>query len=492
MNLVQRQIFGNKAAITYNTYIGGVASTISTAALLATKLDILVGAISNFTVVGSDIKCKITGSYVIPSSAFTNNPNITYYRDSGICTSFDSNTFGNAGNLIYIELPSVTSISYNYGFINNHKLSSIYIPKCIAYGSTVGNDFIFEQGFPFKERCIIYTHPSMATINSGGVEGDLAKATTKTGIVRYVTSYVAPSPVTTLTAGAIYNNAIQLNFTPPSSTNPIDYYECWSNGVRKNNISASGQYIKELLINSVQNIVVYAVDIFYNKSIVSNSLTTSTANNVWDIATELVSYYKLDSNSSDYFDENNGIDTSITYFAGKVGNAASFNGTSSFISIQSSAFDFFGPSNLTKNCWFKLNNLPSTRYDVSSIQDGETASTQDKSLYVYPDGSVAFYAYDGAIKVCRSAAGLVAINTWYMLTGTFDGTNLKVYLNGILRAILATSSTFNSNAPKLVLGHKESSSNYFNGYIDELNIYKMALTQTQIDLLYNSGNGTTL
>jgi hypothetical protein len=98
--------------VTYNTYIGGVSSTISTAALLATKLDISVGAISNFTIVGSDIKCKITGSYEIPLNAFNANTSITYYKDEdGLVTLIGGYAFTSCTNLAEINFPSLVTIS---------------------------------------------------------------------------------------------------------------------------------------------------------------------------------------------------------------------------------------------------------------------------------------------------------------------------------------------------------------------------------------------
>jgi len=81
-NLFAKQNFAGGQAVTFNTYIGGVSGTISTASALATKLGISVGRISNFTIVGSDIKCKITGgSYVMSLSVFFEDTSLTYYRD---------------------------------------------------------------------------------------------------------------------------------------------------------------------------------------------------------------------------------------------------------------------------------------------------------------------------------------------------------------------------------------------------------------------------
>ena len=515
MQLVARQIYGTKkgSAVTYNTFIGGVSDTIGTASLLATKLGISVGAISNFTVVGSDIKCFVTGAYALPGPSFFTNSAITYFIDD-VCTSIVNGAFSLCPNLKKVYAKSVTSLSgyeafknsnaleeiyldncvstgtssFSFGSVQSIGLKIIYIPRCTNLGGTALNNNVFVNT---AKAFTLYVNSSLSTNNGGAPDGDLVGLPAGT-IIRYVTNFTAPSAITTLAAGTIYNTAVQLNFTAPSSTNAIDYYECYVDGVYKNKITASGQYIIGLTASTSYNITLIAVDVFYNKSVVSNTVTQSTNTTSAVPTTGLVSYYKLDSNSNDSFGANNGVDTSITYAAGKVGNSASFNGTSSLVKMAYASFGLFGTQNMTFNAWIKLNALPAARYDISSIQSGTTAATQDKAMYVYPDGSIAFYVFDGAQKVCRSTAGLVAINNWYMVTGSFNGTTLKIYLNGVLRASLAASSSYNETTPTLVLGHKETASNYFNGFIDEFSIYNLELTQTQIDIIYNSGNGTTL
>jgi hypothetical protein len=300
MNLVNHYVFTPPIDVSTNTYIGGVASTISTPALLASKLAIDVSRLTNFSIVGSDIKCKITGSYGMPTSAFLSDTSVTYLYDyDSLITSFTATAFRFATNFRYLIARGVTTITgvrnfertklelldfpnltsapatafNNIGTSNGQK-TNIYIPNCVTLGVNVtANENVF---FGIIPGSIIYAKPSLATINSGGVEGDLAYAIAQGAIVRYVTNYTSPSPVTTLASGTIYNKAVQLTFTAPSSTNAIDYYECWESGVLKNTITASSQYITKLVSNSSQSIVIYAVDVFMNKSLVSNTLSVST------------------------------------------------------------------------------------------------------------------------------------------------------------------------------------------------------------------------
>jgi hypothetical protein len=303
MGNLKKYVFGRSKGVLLNTFIGGVASTINTASLLATKLQISTSRITSFLAVGSDIECNISGSYEIPDNCFreTGN-NIVYYDDrSGLVSILNSECFsGSLGTntLQFVNFPNATSINQAFNFtnllkkiefpnctsvlgsvFNNSNIEIAYFPRCNVLGSTSGNNNVFLNSTKLKT---IYVNQFLQTNNNGQPDGDLSFAISQGIIVRYVTNFTVPNPVTNLSVGTIYNTAIQLNFTAPSSTNTIDYYECYSNGVFKNNITASGQYITGLIANTSYTITVIAVDVFYNKSVVSNSLVVSTSNVVYN------------------------------------------------------------------------------------------------------------------------------------------------------------------------------------------------------------------
>jgi hypothetical protein len=485
MNQISWQIYGgsNKKA---NTFIGGVASVITTSGVLAAKLGIASNRITNFKIVGSDIECRIKGSYIIYYFAY-NAPSvysiITYYRDlDGLVTSISEQAFYNTV-IREVYTPNATSIglaAFDQNLPinpNKNELKILYIPRVTTIGNTVLNNIVFRSGNLGGGK--IYVHPSLQTINAGGVEGDLAYLATG-NIIRYVTNFTAPNFITDLSAGTIYGTAIQLNFTAPTgSTNAIEFYEVWVNGVFKS-IIISGQYITGLIANTTYTIEVKPVDILYNKS-TSNVIAVTTATTLV-YQDSLVSYYKMENNVLDSWGTNNGTNTSVSYVAGKIGNAGSYNGTTSKTVIGN-------PANLqlstgTVSCWIKTSAAGSSYRAIFSKENAYGLFLVDGVLGVFNWGS---FGGSGL----KSTGVNLNDNLWHNLVLVFESStaNNYIYVDGVLK-LTFSMSVLNQSA-NLLIG-LNSISQYINAVIDEISIYNTKLTQNEIDLIYNSGNGTTI
>jgi hypothetical protein len=503
MNQIAWQIFGGSKSKA-NTFIGGVASTITTSGALATKLGIASNRITNFKIVGSDVECSISGSYVL--QGFYQDTNITSYIDSdGLVTDLAENVFRETTKIKELNFKGIVTL--NGGYVDrNSQIQLVYLKNCTSIlgqfyndtypskkvfyipavttlGATSGYNSVFYNGLT-SAGCTIYAHPSLQTSNGGAPDGDLAFAISNGATVRYVTNFTAPSPITNLSAGFVYGTAVQLNFTAPSSTNSIDYYEVWQNGVNTGKrITASGEYVLGLTLNTAYTFQLIPVDIFYNKS-TSNTVSATTVTSSVP-TTGLVSYYKLDSNSNDNWGSNNGTDTSVSYVAGKIGDAASFNGTTSKITAN-----FAGAISTAASIsfWVKLvNHTPSDSFKTGILN---ITNEPSNSHYPFSDGNI----YCGFFTNSRKTigAGIVSDRTqWHMVTVTANSISnvWKFYQNGTL----VTTSTVGSFTMLSSGTLGKSLTTYFlNGLLDEVAIYNTALTQTEIDLLYSSGQGTTL
>lgn len=211
----------------------------------------------------------------------------------------------------------------------------------------------------------------------------------------------------------------------------------------------------------------------------------------------LIAYYRLEANANDSKGANHGTSTAITYSAGngKFNNGAGFNGSTSRIYAQYAAFDIFGSSPLSYSFWMKVTALPSTAssfYNVATIQEGATDNTYDKAIRLYGDGSISMYAWDGAAKSALAAAGTITAGAWNLITGTYDGSFLRIYVNGTFKAAVACSATYNFTTPRLVLSQTITAdplSEMFSGSIDDLAFFSRALSGGDISNLFTSGTG---
>ena len=81
----------------------------------------------------------------------------------------------------------------------------------------------------------------------------------------------------------------------------------------------------------------------------------------------------------------------------------------------------------------------------------------------------------------------VRLNEWQFVVGTYDGSTMKVYADGVLDATLQVSRPLPMNTRNLFIGKDDHPDWPYlvNGRIDEVRIYNRALTASEIWTLYN-------
>jgi hypothetical protein len=84
----------------------------------------------------------------------------------------------------------------------------------------------------------------------------------------------------------------------------------------------------------------------------------------------------------------------------------------------------------------------------------------------------------------------LSANTWYHIVGTYDGTDLKVYVNGIEDNSTSASVIPENNTNNVHIGSTTAASSFFDGKIDDVRIYNRALTATDVTSLYEHAPGS--
>lgn len=139
-------------------------------------------------------------------------------------------------------------------------------------------------------------------------------------------------------------------------------------------------------------------------------------------------------------------------------------------------------------------------------------STDEFALEIdHTNSEIKFHVKIGGGWASSPGYVIPTLNTWYHVAGVYDGSAIRLYIDGTeIGTATAASGAIASSATNVELGRDPSNTDRrFNGMIDELRIWNVARTQTQINdnrevelignetglIAYynmNEGSGTTL
>lgn len=196
---------------------------------------------------------------------------------------------------------------------------------------------------------------------------------------------------------------------------------------------------------------------------------------------------------------NNGTNSGATPTAGIAGGAASFNGSSSSISLgDASSLQITGP--ITMSAWANVTSFPPANpyptnlaYIIGKGYDG-TSEGYDLRLNNYGQPSLQLeagsYQYPAGYSALWPVSGWNA-NTWHHVVGTFDGANWNVYLDGVLKASHGGTSGALASSVGVFLGAQSITGalqRFWSGSLDEVRISNVARSASWIATEYNSQN----
>ena len=161
--------------------------------------------------------------------------------------------------------------------------------------------------------------------------------------------------------------------------------------------------------------------------------------------------------------------------AGKFGKALSFNGSNAMVTVPDAA-DLHLSTAMTLEAWVNPASVTSDWRDViykgnDNYYLGATTSSSGKPAA----GSIIGGSYAEAYGTSALATG-----AWTHLAMTYDGTAVRLFVNGTQVASTAKTGTIASSTNPLQIGGDSIYGQFFSGLIDEVRIYNVALTATQI------------
>lgn len=80
----------------------------------------------------------------------------------------------------------------------------------------------------------------------------------------------------------------------------------------------------------------------------------------------------------------------------------------------------------------------------------------------------------------------IAQNNWFHIISSYDGANIKLYVNGVLRLTTSSTTTPTSSNSGIYLMRRWDSADYFGGHLSTVKIYNRALTAQEVLQNYNA------
>jgi hypothetical protein len=140
-------------------------------------------------------------------------------------------------------------------------------------------------------------------------------------------------------------------------------------------------------------------------------------------------------------------------------------------------------------CWFKPEIISGTERILMAKAVSSEVFVWSISLVNNTGARVRIKA-GGSMHIADIPPSTLFNNTWYHLAATYDGSMVRVYLNGSLTAFTGAAGVvaYDADAP-VTLGNIHGNAMPYYGNIDDVRIYDVALTQAEVvDLVIGNVN----
>ncbi|KKS19357.1 MAG: hypothetical protein UU77_C0052G0001, partial [candidate division WWE3 bacterium GW2011_GWC1_41_7] len=175
------------------------------------------------------------------------------------------------------------------------------------------------------------------------------------------------------------------------------------------------------------------------------------------------------------------------WYYGKSGSALMFDGDDN---VNAGTASIVEPTSaLTISFWFKASSQDAYNRFIS-----HGASNRGYEVFMYPssaDSRIEFnLGPDSVEKGVISNAGIAYNdNKWHNFSGTWDGTTMIMYIDGVKQSNVNSTATGTlSYLGNLTVGQSENGTSPYTGLLEDVRIYNYARTPAQVAWDYNRGN----
>jgi len=429
------------------------------------------------------------------SEMSTNYLNKLVGNETGLVAYYDMNQGISGGtNTSITTLLDKTSSAKN-GTLNNFALTtgvtSNFVDNQLPYTIAAGTTSTISSGANFALTNTLSggvwtsSNTNIATVNStsGLVTGVAAGTVTITYTIcgkstGYALNIIVPTITTTGTLPVIAN--------------------CSGCNVNPNSFTVSGINLSNNIIVTAPTGVVISTT---SNGVYTNTITlTQSAGSVANTSVFVKLTNNAVANNSGLINiTSTGAVSKTMSVTVNTDNALNLDGVNDYVVLDNvgtnASLSFAGTSNFTLEAWV---NRKATGADAAIVSKFNGGVAGNYWLLIGSNGKPYFSREAAPWTV--PASNVLPENEWHHIAGVFDGSTMKIYIDGILDNSVAASGSISSSVSsiKVFIGassQNSSPSTFFKGSLDEIRIWNVARTASEIQNNYLkdlAGNETGL
>jgi glucose/arabinose dehydrogenase len=162
---------------------------------------------------------------------------------------------------------------------------------------------------------------------------------------------------------------------------------------------------------------------------------------------------------------------------GKFGGALAFTGSGRWVTVPNST-SLELTTGLTVEGWVNPTANGAAAWRTMALK--ETATGMSWGLYPFGDGNFPSAHAFTTSELWAAGTTRPALNTWTHIAATYDGTTLRLLVNGVQAATRAQTGSLLASTQPLRIGGNALWAEWFQGQLDEIRVYNRALTATEI------------
>ena len=167
---------------------------------------------------------------------------------------------------------------------------------------------------------------------------------------------------------------------------------------------------------------------------------------------------------------------------GHSGGALSFGGTTAGRVTVPDAASLHLTEGMTLEAWVNPSATVTTTWQAVIYKGLDVYLLGTNSPTGFPVGGGKM----GAKEVLTSGVALLPLHSWTHMATTYDGTTLRLYINGAEVSSLPDTGRIRDSTAPLEIGGSLADGGPFSGLIDDVRLYSTALTAAQIQADMNT------